>query len=99
MEYPDDELLEHVFVGYVDAWSLGGRVIVVDVEDDMDRWGRIVDPFVDEFGDPVPNKKADDRITLNLQLPTAKRLLQRLQKAVEALEIEEEVIDAYQRQH
>jgi hypothetical protein len=54
-----------------------------------------VDPLVDEFGDPVPNEEADDHITLNLRLPTAKRLIRLLQKTVAALEIEEEVIDAY----
>jgi hypothetical protein len=87
--------LEHVHVGYVDARSFGGQAIVVDIEDDLDRWGRIVDPLVDEFGDPVPNEEADGRITLNLRLRTAKRLLQLLQKAVAALEIEQEVVDAY----
>jgi hypothetical protein len=77
--------LDHVHVGYVDARSFAGRAIVVDVEEDFDRWARLVDPLVDEFGDPVPNEEADDRITLNLQLPTAKRLIRLLQKAVAEL--------------
>jgi hypothetical protein len=64
----------------------------------FDRWARLVDPFVDEFGDPIPNDEADDRITLNLGLTTAKRLLRLLQKAVAALEIEEELVDAYYEQ-
>jgi hypothetical protein len=63
----------------------------------FDRWARLVDPFVDEFGDPIPNDEADDRITLNLLLPTAKRLIRLLQKAVAALEIEEELVDAYDK--
>ncbi|SEE86798.1 hypothetical protein SAMN05444161_7538 [Rhizobiales bacterium GAS191] len=87
--------LEHVYVGYVDARSFGGQAIVVDVEDDFERWAHKVDPFVDKFGDPIPNDEADDRIALNLTLPTAKRLMQLLQEAVATLEIEKELVDAY----
>jgi hypothetical protein len=97
MFYPDDKMADHVYVGFVDAQSLGGRVIVVDVEDDRDRWDHIEDPFVDEFGDPVPNEEADDHFTLSLHLRTAKRLMQRLQEAIKTLEIETEVIEAYEK--